>query len=818
MSRIVSYFRVLTWLLIGAGASAAMILASFYLFLQPGLPPVEQLRDIRLQTPLRVYSADNQLIAEFGEMRRTPVRVEDVPIHQIHAFMAAEDSRFLDHHGVDPRGLTRAALELATTGSIQSGGSTITMQVAQNFFLTRDRTFLRKFNEILLALQIERELSKNEILELYLNKIYLGHRAYGLESAARVYYGVPPEALTLAQMAMIAGLPKAPSANNPLRNPNRALVRRDWILSRMERLGYITPEEHQQARSEPVTASYHGPEVELNAPYVAEMARTELFRRYGQSVYEDGYRVYLSIDGDRQKAATESLRNGLEAYDRRHGWRGPLDQWSLGDTPDMDELTSRLREIPRVADLVPALITDTGSDAVALTVNNGLVRIPMESMRWARPYINENAQGPRPETPEDIVSRGDVVYVRFPVQPVLDNADGKTLEAELAQLPDIQGAVVAVNPDTGRIEALSGGYSFAASRFNRAVQAKRQPGSAFKPLVFLAALENGATAATTINDAPIVFDDDELETTWRPENVSGEFRGPTTLRQALYESRNLVSIRLLRDTGIQRTLDYISALGIDTSTQPRDLSLALGSGPMTPLELTRAYAIIANGGYAVEPVLIERIVDDEGDVVFQAPEVIHCERCDHDDPELLDAALPLDDTSRNDTPPRVLERVADPASVYIMDSMLRDVITRGTGRRARALGREDIAGKTGTTNDQRDTWFLGYNPDLATGVWVGFDQPRSLGRGEFGSSTALPIWQEFMGKALSGKPERLMQRPAGIVSRRINPETGEPVPAGTRNARFEIFRADLAPEEAPEREYEDGESGTEDERLPQQLF
>ena len=821
MSRTVSYFRLIGWLLITPMAGLALLLSSFYLYLQPALPQVEQLRDMRLQTPLRVYSRDRELIAEFGEMRRTPLGIEDVSSQQIQAFLAAEDSRFESHQGVDLRGLARASYELATTGGIQSGGSTITMQVAKNFFLTRDRTFLRKFNEILLALQIERELSKDEIMELYLNKIYLGNRAYGIESAARVYYGKQASELNLAEKAMIAGLPKAPSAFNPLANPERAVMRRNWILSRMEGLGYIDSDAYQQARSAPVTARYHGPEVELSAPYIAEMARAEAFRRYGQSAYEDGYRIYTSVESERQQAATESLRDGLEAYDRRHGYRGPVEQWSLEDSPDISELEQRLRGLPRIADLVPALITDVDDQAVALTPRQGLVTLPMRDMRWARRYINVNTQGETPETPSDVVSRGDVVYIRLPIQTVPDSGNGDTrLEARLAQVPDVQGAVVSMDPNTGALEALSGGYSFAASSFNRATQARRQPGSAFKPLVFLAALENGATAATTINDAPIVFDDDDLETTWRPENVSGQFGGPTTLRRALYQSRNLVAIRLLRETGIRNVLNYVESLGLDTSALPGDLSLALGSGSMTPMELTRAYAIIANGGYAVEPYLIERIVGPEGDTLFEIPETIHCDPCDASNPDFVQAVAPeLNGTLEEQNPKRIMERVANEQSIYIMHSMMRDVISRGTGRRAQALGREDLAGKTGTTNDQHDTWFMGFNPDVATGTWVGFDSPQPLGRGEFGSVTALPIWQQYMDVALRDRPEKLMAQPSGIVSRRIDPETGEPAPAGTRNARFEIFRAENAPEEVEESDYrEKDESADDDERLPQQLF
>ena len=823
MSRTVSYLRILAWLFILGCAGATLVLSSFYLYLQPALPSVEQLRDLRLQTPLRIYSRDDQLIAEFGEKRRTPLAIEKVPARQIQAFMAAEDSRFWQHHGVDLRGLVRATYELVSTGVIQSGGSTITMQVAKNFFLSRDRTFLRKFNEILLALQIERELSKQAIMELYLNKIYLGNRAYGIEAAAQVYYGSSATDLSLAQTAMIAALPKAPSAINPLADAERALLRRNWILSRMRSLGYIDDKAYKKARSAEITASYHGPEVETRAPYIAEMVRREALARFGTEAYEKGYEIHTSIHSGRQNAARDALRDGLEAYDRRHGYRGPVREWDLSGSINTGALQERLAEIPQVHDLIPAVVTETTDEhATAQTAVHDEVVIPMKSMIWARRHINENARGPKPQSPSDVVSRGDVVYLRIPVQRILDaNGKPRTLDARLMQIPEVQGAIVSLNPENGRIEALSGGYSFARSSFNRVVQAARQPGSAFKPLIFLAALEHGATPATTINDAPIVFDDRDLETTWRPENAGGQFRGPTRLRRGLYQSRNLVAIRLLRKTGIQKTLDYIDQLGVNAEELPRDLSLALGSGLLTPMEMTRTYAMIANGGYAVTPVLIETIRGPDNEIIYEAPETFKCDQCDADDEAFLDAVLPpVSPRAEGFTPKRMMPRVADRQTIYIMQSMMRDVIQRGTGRAARSLGRDDIAGKTGTTNDQRDTWFMGFNPDLAAGVWVGFDQPRSLGRGEYGSATALPIWKDYMAVALEGLPERVIDRPPGIVSRRIDPETGEPASTDNPDAVFEIFRAENAPEPVDEtNDYrEDGEDSGTDPGPAQQLF
>lgn len=840
MPRFSSIVKALLWLIVMAGAGVGLVLSAFYLYLQPELPSVDQLSDIRLQTPLRVYSSDEKLIAEFGEKRRTPITIDRVPERQVQAFLAAEDSRFYEHSGVDMRGLTRAALELATTGSIQSGGSTITMQVAKNFFLSRERTFLRKFNEILLALQIEQELDKDAILELYLNKIYLGNRAYGIEAAAQVYYGKSVSDLSVAQMAMIAGLPKAPSAYNPLADPDRAKVRRDWILARMQELGNIDQSTYESARQAPITASYHGAENELNAPYIAEMARADLLSRVGEAAYTDGYNVFTTVDSELQSAASQALRSGLEAYDRRHGYRGPIDKWRVDDESEPGLLTERLQRVPIVADMVPAVVTDlTTEAATGLIASGAKVNISMADLTWAKPYISEDRLGPSPTRPSDVLSRGDVIRVRLKDKPIADIPELQTpelaadaapaepaelahetgserdkpeapLDAALVQVPQIEGALVSIAAKTGAIQSMVGGFSFYQSNFNRATLARRQPGSAFKPFVYLAALENGETPASIINDAPIVYDDSDLETLWRPQNSSGQFYGPTRLRKALYLSRNLVSIRLLKKTGINTVLNYVAQLGLDTSRFPRDLSLALGSGALTPLELASGYAMLANGGYRVEPYLIERIEQGSGNLVYQAPSVRLCEQCGRPDeteepigremqeisqavpePELKPISLDVEapETER-DAP-----RVADERSVYIMHSLLQDVITRGTGRRARALGRDDIAGKTGTTNDQRDAWFSGFNHDLVATVWVGFDQPRSLGRSEYGAAAALPIWLDFMTVALADKPASLMPQPPGIVTVKIDPETGKRAAPGAQNAVFEIFREENTPQE-----------------------
>ncbi|SFR60559.1 penicillin-binding protein 1A [Marinobacter gudaonensis] len=843
MSHLLRTSRLIAWLFLTGLSVAVIVTSGFYLYLRPGLPPVSQLLDIKLQTPLRVYSKDNRLIAEFGEKRRAPITIEQIPTIQLQAFMAAEDARFYEHFGVDIKGLARAAIELVSTGEIQSGGSTITMQVAKNYFLSRDRTFIRKFNEILLALQIERELEKDRILELYLNKIYLGNRAYGIAAAAQVYYDKPVAQLSLAQMAMLAGLPKAPSAFNPLANPERATIRRNWILGRMHSLGFITEDARDLAVAAPLTASYNSTETEIDADYVAEMARSEMVRRFGEDAYTDGYTVTLTVDSRKQQAATEALRDGLEAYDRRHGYRGPIGQLDTDGLAERD-LGNLMLNYPKVASLLPAVVTEVNDEEGVARVHVrglGASVMPFDTMTWAQRYKTENLTGPEPEKPSDVVARGDVVYVR-PTTPATPDAGDQQDETDnleqaaapasvaLAQIPRVEGALISLRAETGAIEALSGGYSFSQSKYNRATQARRQPGSTFKPFLYLSALEKGITPATIYNDAPIVFDDSELETAWRPQNSSGQFYGPTRLREALYRSRNLVSIRLLRDLGIQNTLDYLEQLKIPTANMPDNLSLSLGSGQLTPMELARALAVIANGGYDVQPYLIESIQDIQGKTIYKAPDTILCDtNCD----ELLAQTASTTGTDEASTPDtdaqeqgnsaereaktRVMRRLADERSVYILHSMMRDVIRLGTGRRALALGRDDIAGKTGTTNEQKDTWFAGFNHKIATTTWVGFDQPAPLGRREFGASTALPIWLDYMEVALEGTEPAVMPRPNGIVNIRINPETGQRVRPGEEGI-FEIFREEDAPPPLSVQDDGNGGGGAEEDDLSRRIF
>ncbi|MCR8916481.1 penicillin-binding protein 1A [Marinobacter panjinensis] len=830
MSHLLRTSRLFAWLFLTGFSLATIVASGFYLYLRPGLPPVDQLLDIRLQTPLRVYSADERLIAEFGEKRRAPITIEQIPTIQLHAFLAAEDARFYEHFGVDFKGLMRAAIELVSTGEIQSGGSTITMQVAKNYFLSRDRTFIRKFNEILLALQIERELDKNRILELYLNKIYLGNRAYGIAAAAQVYYDKSVTELSLAEMAMLAGLPKAPSAYNPLANPSRAEARRNWILGRMRDLKYITPDAYELASTAPLTASYNAPSTGVDADHLAEMARAEMVRRFGDAAYTDGYEVTLTVDSKPQQAATRALRKGLEEYDQRHGFRGPVGQVDE-DALEPDNLGNLMASYPMVGNLVPAVVTNVRDDDNEVDVyarQLGESVMTLSTMTWAKRYKTEDLTGPEPEKPSDVVTSGDIVYVKpmvivTPEQPAgngevdsredTDQPAGEIPEVKrvaLSQIPMVEGALISLDAKTGAIEALAGGYSFSQNKFNRATSAQRQPGSTFKPFLYLSALEQGMTPATIYNDAPIVFDDSELETAWRPQNSSGQFYGPTRLREALYRSRNLVSVRLLQDLGIQNTIDYLEQLGIPTEDMQKDLSLALGSGLLTPMDLARGFAVIANGGYDVEPYFIRSISDINDEKIFEAPEVILCDK---------NCAQKKEDFVEEDAKARISRRLADERSVYILHSMMRDVIRLGTGRRALALGRDDISGKTGTTNEQRDTWFGGFNHDIATTVWVGFDQPQPLGRREFGASTALPIWLDYMKVALEGEPPSLMSRPNGIVNIRIDPETGKRARPGQEGAMFELFKEEDAPPALdPQDESSSGSDNGEDGGLSRQIF
>ena len=825
MIRFAGALKALGILVLVAVLAAALAVGGVYWYLAPKLPSAETLRDVRLQVPLRVYTREGELVAEFGEKRRTPLRLDEVPEQLIQAFLAGEDDRYFEHPGVDWQGLTRAVLHLVRTGEKGPGGSTITMQVARNFFLTREKTYIRKLNEILLALKIEREFTKDEILELYVNKIFLGHRAYGVGAAAQVYYGRPVTELGLAQVAMIAGLPKAPSRFNPVADPKQAVVRRNYVLRRMLELGYITREEHDAARDAPVSAKVHGLTVEVEAPYVAEMVRARMEETYGDDAYTAGYKVWTTLDGRLQRAATAALRQGLLEYDARHGYRGSerhVATENLALSPG-----SVLDDIPEVGGLVPAVVTSVDeSTAVAWVRDVGPVDIAFEDMEWARPYINENRRGDAPKGADAALKTGDVIRVRLA-------EDGW----RIAQLPAVEGALVSLDPNDGSIVALTGGFDFYRSKFNRAVQAERQPGSSFKPFIYSAALEYGYTPASIINDAPVVFEDPSLKSAWRPENYSGKFFGPTPLRTALYKSRNLVSIRLLREIGLDFALAHIARFGLDAERLPRGLSLALGSGVLTPLEVAAAYGVLANGGYAVEPYFIERVLDGDDQLVFAVDPLVVCRDCE--DEEVMAASAPAAPTDGEGAGPvrtaaagadtesapgtttappgaeRRAPRVLEARNAWLMYSLMRDVIRRGTGRKARVLERGDIAGKTGTTNDQYDAWFSGFSPDLVATAWIGFDEFRPLGRRETGARAALPMWIAYMREALQGTPERHPEPPEGIVTVRIDPETGESAGASHEGAVFESFREERAP--PPAAEHLAG-GGTGDATVTEKLF
>ena len=786
-------FKFGLWLFLLAAMAGTIALGGLYLYLEPRLPATESLRDVAFQVPLRVYTRDRKLIAEFGEKRRIPLTYDQVPERMVQAFLAAEDDRFFEHPGVDYQGLLRAAAQLLLTGEKRQGGSTITMQVARNFFLSRKKTYTRKLNEILLALRIEKDLTKQEILELYLNKIYMGHRAYGAGAAAQVYYGKTVDELELPEIAMIAGLPKAPSRYNPITDSKRAVERRDYVLGRMHKLGYIDDEEYRKNILAPVSASLHAARLEADAPYVAEMVRSEMTERYGNNAYTDGYSVVTTIDSRLQAAADAAVRNALQAYDQRHGYRGAEKQFDIGSDADGEILDSLLADHGQVADLPAGLVTKVEEKTVHVYLGQGRhEQVPWIGLEWARPHIDENRRGKSPEKAGDILKTGDLVRLR----------QEQDKEAKpywrLAQIPQAVGALVSLDPVDGALLALVGGYDFYSSKFNRVTQAKRQPGSGFKAFIYSAALEAGFTAATLINDAPVVFDDPSLESAWRPENYSGKFFGPTRLRYALTKSRNLVSIRLLRGMGIDHALNHIAKFGFDPEQLPHNLSLALGSGAVTPLQMAAGYAVLANGGYRVEPYFMESIENAENQVLYRANPVRVCPDC----PDSGSPATPASTTQELSPaegqaiePVRAAPQVISPQNHFLMNSMMRDVITRGTATKARVLGRSDLAGKTGTTNEQRDAWFNGFNSSLVAVAWVGFDSSQPLGRGEVGGKAALPAWIEYMKVALDGVPEQPLKMPADMISIRIDPNTGKRASAGQKDAIFEVFRRDFVPDE-----------------------
>jgi len=813
MTRLSRVLRKLLIFFFGSAIVGVIVAAGVYFYIAPGLPSVDVLKNVQLQVPLRVFSSDGKLIAEYGEKKRTPLRYDQIPPIMIKAVLAAEDDNFFHHPGVDLKGLVRAAVHLIETGKKEQGGSTITMQVARNFFLSRQKTYLRKIREIILALRIEHALTKREILELYLNKIYLGHRAYGVAAAAQVYYGKEIHKLDLAQIAMIAGLPQAPSAYNPLANPKYAIMRRNYVLGRMRALGDITQAQYEKAHSAPVSAIPDVPTVQLDAPYVAEMVRSMMVDQYGPAAYTQGLDVYTTINSHLQQAANQALRHGLIDYDMRHGYRGPEGHVDLKQPVDAGEITQALADYAVVGGLVPAVVVKEQDQSVQAITNDGrTVTVPWSGLSWARPYIDVNRRGPAPKTASDILKVGDIIRL----EPLADD------QWRLSEIPQVSGALVSLRPKDGAIRALVGGFDYFHSKFNRAIQAQRQPGSNFKPFVYSAALHHGFTPATVINDAPVVFKDPGLENTWRPENYSGKFFGPTRLREGLVHSINLVSIRILQAIGINYAINYVQRFGFDPARLPHNLSLALGSATLTPLEIARGYATFANGGFLIHPYLVERITGAEGQPIAQAEPPVACPECDtastpvvaKPDPGTSMLGQPINvqnnapppgttaaDTTQGAvqqvaaTPPaqNVAPRVLSPQNDYLMTTMMEDVIRHGTGRGALSLHRQDLAGKTGTTNKQRDAWFSGFDPSVETTVWVGFDTPKTLGHWETGARAALPIWRAYMKAALAGVPDLPYTQPPGIVTARIDSKTGKFANSDDPNAIFEVFRSKNVP-------------------------
>ncbi len=852
------YIKPLFFIVIVLGVLGTAALVGIYFYIKPDLPSVTVLKDVRLQTPMRIYTHDGKLISQYGVKRRIPVELEDVPQQLIDAVLATEDSRFYEHKGIDPIGIARAAVNLAITGEKQQGASTLTMQLARGFFLTREKTYIRKIKEIFIALHMEQELSKNEILELYLNKIELGHRAFGFGAAAQVYYGKALKDLNLAQLATIAGLPQAPSVLNPISRPDRSIERRRIVLMRMLDEGFITKQEFDEAANAPVSARKHGAEIEVDAPYLADLIHSEMVEVYGKEEAETGgYQVYATAPSDLQIAAQNAVVRNLHDYDERHGYRGPLDYFwnkpaesdAAADSAaatsadvsdqeqqrpserehwDVDAMVEALADYDEIKPLMPAVVLKINEQSIDTLDKYGEQRtIGWEGLDWARDYITDSRQGDEPQTASDILTDGAVVYIR--------KQEGSW---RLAQMPEVSGAFVALNPHNGAVQAVVGGYSFYQSQFNRATQAKRQVGSNIKPFVYSAAIENGYTLATIINDAPINQWNAATGVAWRPQNSPAEYDGPIRMRVALGKSKNVVSVRLLRGVGLRETADHLTKFGFNREDIPLDETVSLGSGSHTPLEVVRGMAVIANGGFLVRPHFIDRVLNEQGELLWKTQPVWACDPC-IDDTTSEDSEIPEDDiearlaaelnqtgvvTSENDDVKVSAPQVISPQNAFLVGEMMRTGVRAngnwnkktywlGTGWRARnILQRTDIAGKTGTTNDSRDTWFSGFQRDLVATAWVGFDDMnRQLGRAtrnqnlinrdpekfnwignaligtEDGAKAAGPAWIRFMEVALAEKPHSPMPIPEDIVRVRIDRTSGKLTRRTDHTTLFEYF-------------------------------
>ncbi|ODT84715.1 MAG: penicillin-binding protein [Nitrosomonadales bacterium SCN 54-20] len=713
---------------------AALIFGFAALVTIRALPSLDALTDYRPKVPLRVYSAEGILIGEFGEERRQVVKIDSVPLRLKQAILAAEDDRFYQHGGVDYTGILRAAYSNFTSGGLRQGASTITMQVARNFFLTKEKTLNRKFSEALLAFKIEHSLSKDQILELYFNQIYLGQRSYGFAAAAQVYFGKSLNRINLAEAAMLAGLPKAPSRFNPVVNPQRARARQVYVLRRMRELGYIPNEEFEQAEKQPLQIKRESQEYALRADYVAEMARQAMYQHHHEDAYTRGYKVYTTIRFLDQEAAYNAVRQGVLDYDNRHGYRGPeaVIKLPAQDLKREEVLEEALQEVTDSDGILAAVALEANPKRVKVYLKGGeIIEIKGDGLKFAQQFL-----AAKPAANQQVIRPGSLIRVR-------KNEKGAW---EITQLPQVEASLVAINPHDGAIRALVGGFDFNRNQFNHVTQAWRQPGSSFKPFIYSASLEKGFTPATVINDAPLSFTAEETGSDqWDPRNFGDRYDGPLRMREALARSKNLVSIRILQAIDVQYAQDYVTRFGFDPKQHPAYLAMALGAGSVTPMQMAVGYAAFANGGFLISPYLIQRVEDVSGNIVEQPKPLLAGENA---------------------------KQIIDPRNAFLMSSMMRDVVQRGTATRAKQLGRNDLAGKTGTTSNYVDAWFCGYQPDLVAIAWIGFDNPKSMGDNETGGRAALPIWMNYMDKALKGVPVASYSPPSGITTARINPETG----------------------------------------------
>ncbi|MBB3226108.1 penicillin-binding protein 1A [Luteibacter sp. Sphag1AF] len=795
-----------------------------YWLIAPRLPSVAVLRDYHMQVPLRVLSSDGRLIASFGETRRIPVRIADVPARLKNAVLSAEDADFYSHPGVDWHGIARAGIHVVLSGGDKGpGGSTITQQVARNFFLSPEKLYSRKLTEVFIALRMENELTKDQILELYINKMFLGHRSYGLAAAASYYYGKTLDQLTVAESATLAGTFQLPSVVNPLNNPKRMLARRDYVLGQMLSNRFITKAEYDEAISEANDAYPHEQQIEVDAPYLAEMARQQVLEKLGNDALTEGYVVKTTVPSDSQQAANEALRNRLASYDRRHGYRGPEGHEELPATAGPEDFDRVLASYTSIAGMMPGIVVETGpKEAKVYLSARESVTLDLETVAWARPYVNEARAGAAPKGVDSVLHRGDIIRL----------SRGEKGEWELTQIPAVQAALVALDPEDGAVRALVGGFSFVRSKFNRAVMAARQPGSSFKPFLYSAAFDRGFTPASIVNDAPVVFPDPSRpDGQWTPANDDNKFDGPMRLREALVKSKNLVSVRLLDAIGLRYAREYMQRFGFTPDALPQNLSLALGTASVSPMSMARGYAVFANGGYLVTPYFISEIDDRDGKPVYLANPERACADCQErllnpapagpppaatlpaaaarpavagtaSGSDTGDAVLPADAHADATRAPRLAPHVIDVRNDYLVTSLMLDVIKRGTGSAARELGRDDLAGKTGSTNDHRDAWFVGFNSDVSAAVWVGFDDFTSLGRGEFGAKAALPIWMDYMGAVLKDKPSHTLSMPPGISTIQIDAASGMPSPGGMSEI-MKVEDVDRLRQQAAQKQEED---------------